>query len=145
MIEIVDWERHYENNRTRELKKMQWVPMPNRHDGDGYTQLLDHPRGAAHFGAWCALVEVASKCDVRGTLMRDGDKPHDEASLARITRIPEKVWKEALPRLLNIGWIKGYTIPHNGATFPQEGAGKSQVVAIELNGMERKGKEGRGS
>ena len=142
MIEIVDWNEHYENNRTRELKHMAWVPMPNRHDGDGYTQLLNHPRGAAHFGAWCALVEVASRCDVRGTLLRDGAKPHTEASLALMTRIPERVWREALPRLASIGWITGYGIPQDNAGIPQVAAPAPQVVAMELNGTEWNGKNG---
>ena len=130
-IEIVDWGKHYENNRTRELKKMGWVSMPNRHDGDGYTQLLDHPNGAAHFGAWCALVEVASRCHIggephnpagkyrdsvkydssdhphgRGLLMREKGEPHNSNSLERITRIPISVWDEAIPRLATIGWIR---------------------------------------
>jgi uncharacterized phage protein (TIGR02220 family) len=131
-IEIVDWDKHYENNRTRELKQMQWVPIPNRQDGDGYTELLDHKNGPSHFGAWCALVQVASRCDPRGTLLRDSAVPHDEASLARMTRIPFEVWKEALPRLLSIGWIKGYGIPHEGATIPHPSA---------MNGMEGNGKK----
>jgi uncharacterized phage protein (TIGR02220 family) len=139
-IQIVDWAKHYENNRTRELKKMAWVPMPNRHDGDGYTRLLDHPNGAAHFGAWCALVEVASRCDVRGTLVRKGGEAIDSGSLERMTRIPKVVWIEALPRLVIIGWIKGYTVSQEGATISQEGATPAQVVT--MNGMERKeGKE----
>ena len=121
-ITIVDWNVHYENNRTRELKHLAWVPMPNRHDGDGYTELVDHPNGAAHFGAWCALVEVASRCDERGTLLRRGAEPHDEASLARMTRLPESLWREVLPRLVSIGWITGYGIPHDGAEIPHEGA-----------------------
>jgi hypothetical protein len=121
-IEIIDWDKHYEINRTRELKKMSWVPIPNKLDGDGYTLLVEHPNGAAHFGAWIALVEVASRCDKRGTLMRDNRTPHDIASLQRITRIPVKIWQEALPRLVSIGWIKGYIIPQEGAVKPQGGA-----------------------
>ena len=130
-IEIVDWDIHYENYRTRELKKMAWVPMPNRHDGDGYTRLMDHPNGAAHFGAWCALVEVASRCESaidtgngtgryrdsgkydnskhphgRGLLMRKNGEPHDAISLERMTRVPVSIWDEVLERLVTIGWIR---------------------------------------
>jgi hypothetical protein len=150
MIEIVDWDKYYENNRTRELKQMQWVPMPNHHDGDGYTALLDHPNGTAHFGAWCALIQVASRCGNpaggcgntagRGILMRKGGEAHDPASLARITRIPETIWLEVLPRLVNIGWIKGYEIPQEGAGSSAES--RTQVrpsrAQGEWNGMERK-------
>src|SRR4051812_15271607 len=100
LYRIRDWSKHFENNRTKELKHMTWVPMPNKMDGDGYTELVTHPNGAAHFGAWCALVEVASKCGDRGTLMREGAKPHDSASLQRITRLPAAVFDEAIPRLV---------------------------------------------
>lgn len=124
LYRIRDWDRHFENNRTRELKKLSWVPMPVKHDGDGYTELLDHPNGAAHFGAWCALVEVAGKCDERGTLLRDTAEPHTAATLSRLTRIPVAVWDEALPRLVKIAWLEQVTpIPQETAALaPQEGA-----------------------
>jgi hypothetical protein len=158
---IVGWGKYYENNRTRELKRMAWVPMPNKFDGDGYTYLVDGPTGAACFGAWCALVEVASRCDVRGTLLRTGGAPHDSESLSRITRLPEKIWNEVLPILVSIGWIERYEIPQEGAGIPQEGAGIPQEgagipqegatavrpaphpSAMERNGTERNGKNNR--
>lgn len=145
---IRDWSKHFENNRTRELKELRFVILPNKHDGDGYTELLDHPNGAAHYGAWVAMVQVASKCDVRGTLMRDGDRPHDPASLSRLTRLPEKVFKEAIPRLVQVGWIE--PLPeHNqsDSTIPQEGA--TLNAASSRNGLpksapEQNGIEGNG-
>lgn len=106
---IVDWNIHFENNRTREMKSMDWVPMKNRMDGYGYVELVDHPNGAAHFGAWVAIVEIASRCPIRGTLMAltgKGETPHTPASLARISRIPAAIFEEALPRLAAIGWIE---------------------------------------
>ncbi len=30
---VVDWSKNYENNRTRELKRMTWLPLPNSFDG----------------------------------------------------------------------------------------------------------------
>lgn len=140
---IANWTKYYENNRTRELKKMAWVPMPNKFDGDGYTYLVDHENGAAYFGAWCALVEVASRCDVRGTLLRNGGLPHDAESLSRITRLPIELWDEVLPRLVSIGWIERYEIPQEGAGFPQEGATAPHPSANERNGTERNGKNGK--
>jgi hypothetical protein len=125
-LRVRDWTKHFEVNRTRELVSMTWLPIPNRQDGDGYTALLDHPNGAAHFGAWIALLEVASKCYPRGTLLRAiphvgagplfeaiphvGATPaqpeHDAASLSRVTRIAQTVFEEAIPRLLTIGWLE---------------------------------------
>lgn len=130
---------------------MEWVPIPNKMDGDGYTELLDHPNGAAHFGAWIAIVEIASKCKPRGTLLRaipqegavipqegaaipqEGARwlfvPHNSASLARISRIPRAMFDEVLPRLKVIRWVEYITpyqvdiqIPQEGASIPQEGA-----------------------
>jgi len=108
---IKDWNTHFENNRTRELKRLLWLPFPNKHDGDGYTELLNHKDGVAHFGCWCAICQVASKCDPRGTLLRDGERQHDSASLSRMTRIPIKMLKPAMERLVNIGWLETYDNP----------------------------------
>lgn len=143
---ISDWQDHFENNRTRQLQFMTWVPIPNRMDGDGYTELLDHPNGAAHFGAWVALVEVASKCHPRGTLVREGDRPYDIASLSRVTRIRGEVFDEAIPRLISIGWLTSQVVASStDTTITQASAGETQSSAPleERNGTERNGKRER--
>lgn len=105
MLKIRDWESTFENNRSREVKKLTYVCVPNKLDGDGFTELLDHKDGAAHYGCWVALLAVASRCEPRGTLSRDGARPHNVASLSRITRISEKLLRESIRRLLSIGWL----------------------------------------
>lgn len=132
-MRIAGWDEHFENNRTRELKVMRWVPLPNKFDGDGYTELVDHKNGAAHFGAWVALVQVASRCDPRGTLLRSCGKLHDPASLARITRIPKSTWEEALPRLVTLGWVTPSDISQEGAIISHP-----TDYGKEGNGMEGK-------
>lgn len=144
---VTNWDKRFENNRSRELKKLNWVPVPNFHDGDGYTELLDHPNGPAHYGAWSVLVQVASKCDPRGTLLRDGNRPHDLASLSRMTRVPVDVFKEAVERFIAIHWLElidvgepTYVIPHDGAGLSQDDAAMSHPPAV--NGREwKEGKE----
>lgn len=143
-LRIVGWEKHFENNRTRELKRLDWVPIPNKMDGDGYTELVDHPSGGAHFGAWCAIVEVASKCDPRGTLLREGAKPHDSTSLSRVSRIARETFDEVIPRLILIGWLewlvladKALTeIPHADRIKPHPDAEKRLTNGMEANGTE---------
>jgi len=93
---IKNWATLYENNRTRELKRLDWVPVPNNHDGEGYTLILAQQDGPALFGAWMAILQVASRCGKRGTLLRDTGKPHDAISLARLTRFPEDLMSRAL-------------------------------------------------
>ena len=132
---IVDWDSHFEINRSRDLKILHWVPVPNKMDGDGYTELIDHPDGASIYGAWIACVLVASKCDPRGTLLRDGNKEHNSASLSRITRIKEKWFDLMFERAVSIGWIEPYDNPALGCDNPALGC-------LEGKGMEQKGMEG---
>lgn len=149
---IVDWEKHFENNRTRELKSLGWVPIPNKHDGDGYTQVMEEDDGAAIYGAWISIVQVASKCDTRGVLMRDASRPHDARSLSRMTRVPITNIQRALDKCVSIGWLEtetvtvncdmtipqaGAVMSHSDAVAPQEGALK-EGKGMELNGMEKK-------
>jgi hypothetical protein len=104
---------------------MTWVPIRVNLAGDGYTELLNHPNGAAHFGGWIGLVEVAALCQPRGTLRRGNGKPHDAESLSRITRIPVDILAEAIPRLLNIGWLERETV----ASQQDDGAILQDTVA----------------
>lgn len=104
LIRVVDWDTLYENNRTKDVKKTSWVPVRNTMDNSGYVELLDHVNGPSHFAVWIAILQIASRCKVRGVLSRDG-RNHDPESLARISRIPQPVFEEAIPRLLSIGWI----------------------------------------
>jgi len=138
---IVDWDDHFEVNRTRELKTMVWVPVPNNLANDGYIQLVDHPNGAAHLGAWLAILEVASRCDPRGTLVRGSRtalRSHDFASLSRLTRLPASLFAEVVPRLIEeLGWMEEIELDYvfsmvNGgqtAEMSQAGAGLSHDAA----------------
>lgn len=130
-LRVVDWEKHFENNRTRELKNLSFVLVPNKMDGDGYTELLDHENGVAHFGIWISILEIASRCEIRGTLLRSSRttsaesrtqvrngaeqvpdtqncplRPHTPQSLGRISRMPAGLYDEAIPRLVEIGWLE---------------------------------------
>lgn len=134
---IKNWNKHYENNRTRELKTMQWVPIPNKLDDNGYTILMENENGAALFGAWIACVEIASRCEPRGTLLQDPDDPHTFASIARISRMPKELIEKMFDVCINkCKWIELIDL-QSGATIPQETATIPQDVA-------RKGREGKG-
>ena len=154
LYRVVDWEANYENNRTKELKHLTWIRMPTKHDGDGYTQLLDHPNAAAHFGALVAMVEVAGKCDPRGTLVRESGRPHTAESLSRMTRIPAVVFEEVIPRLvsIDIGWLEvvgcaaltegQQVIPHEGAAIPHVTPTLSREIREEESRVDKKRKKG---
>lgn len=130
LYRIVDWDVYYERHRTRELKQMIWVAIPTKMDGDGYTELVAHEDGAAHFGAWTAMVKLAARCTPRGTLQRTNGLPHDASSIARITRLPASVFEAVVPRVLAIGWLEDISdekpngaIPRDSAGIPRSSAG----------------------
>jgi hypothetical protein len=99
----------FETSESRKLKHLPWIALPTKQEGDGYTELMDHPNGCAHFGAWTAILQLAAKCSPRGALIRDlgGRKlAHDYKSISRITRVPESILAEAIPRLMELGWLE---------------------------------------
>ncbi len=103
---IADWAKIYEKAQSRAVKQWSWVAIPNKHDSDGYTRLLDHDHGVMHYGAWCLLVQVASKCEPRGVLWSTNRVPHTCESIGRITRVNPSVFREAIPRFIEIGWLE---------------------------------------
>ncbi len=112
---ITNWNTQFENNRTRQLRHMRWVPFPNKHDGDGYTELITGEHGPEDFCAFVLIAEVASKCEPRGVLVRSDGKPHTPASLSRMTRVSADIFERAINKLLHIGWLQTDT------PIPQEG------------------------
>jgi len=145
---IKNWSSNFENNRTRQMKFMTWIPVPNKHDGDGYTELVDHENGAAHLGCWLAILQVASKCHPRGTLLRNGDRPHDSRSISRITRLPQSLIEESLDRLVSedVGWMEVVAMQdvagqcHSSVTPASPSCGKvtTEEKRIEENRREEK-------
>jgi hypothetical protein len=159
LYRVRDWSKHFECNRTRELKTMTFVTLPTKQDGDGYSALVEHEDGAAHYGCWCALLCIAAKCSPRGTLLRDATTPHDAASLSRKSRIAVRHFRSALPRFVEIGWLESITveapeaaatgavngeIPHPPAGFPHQPAEKPQRPAGSRAHAEGTGREGKG-
>ena len=140
---VTNWSENFENNRTRKMKQMMWVPVPNKHDGDGYTELVDRDNGAEMLGAWLAILQVASKCAERGTLVRDNGTPHTPRTISRLTRLSEPVIKEAITLLCSkdVGWLQ---VVDNSEVAPSchEGARSAHPTDEEGNRMEWNGIEG---
>jgi hypothetical protein len=106
LYRIANWDSLYEVAQSRKIKgPLPWISLRTKHDGDGYTELLEHPDGPSHYAAWIALLQVAAKCEPRGSLLRDNSQPATSTVLARQTRIPAEVFEAAVPRLLAIGWL----------------------------------------
>ena len=140
---IRDWQRHFENNRTREMEKMRWVPVPNKHDGEGFQRIMQQKDGIVIYGCWHLILQVASKLRERGTLLRDDGTPITADTLALKTgwRRPQDFQRTLdFCSSAEMDWIERLSI--EGAEKPQATAEKPQEGA--RNGMEWKGMEGKG-
>ena len=171
-LRIRGWDKHYENNRSRELKRPEWLPLPNTFDGRGYMELCDHPAGMSHYGAWCMLLAAASRMPTRGLLLSDSGHPLTLKDVARMTRGSQRTFEEALPRLIEIGWVEevdvqpvegnadsevGSAVPSArlgsqdadksrlGAAIPQPGANMCRQKGKEKGKEKEKGNSGCGS
>ena len=144
LYKIRNWAALFENNRSRTVKDLAWVPIPNRHDGENFSLIMANENGAEIFAAWVLILQVASRCQPRGSLVRDNQKPHTAATLSIKTRAPEKWFKIALNFLESeTDWLEitddcqPPVIPPSGGCHPpdEEGNGKK--------GMEGNGKGGK--
>jgi len=149
---IRDWDEHFENNRSREIANTRWVPVPNKLDSHGYIELTmteedeDPVAGAARFGAWMTMVQVASRCERRGTLTRNNGKPHTARTLAVHTRLPEAVFKDTIAKCLELQWLEavddsdvsGVTAPNTPP--PPEAAGGCQPERQPSDALQKEGR-----
>jgi hypothetical protein len=116
MLRIRDWATVFENASSRKLTKLHWVAMPVDMSGAKYAELVTHERGAEHFAAWCAIVEIAANQDPRGSLPKAiGRNSHDVGgicqSLGRISHLPVRIFQEAIPRLIDdLQWIENIDV-----------------------------------
>lgn len=112
LYRVRDWEAHFENSRSRTYKRLDWVPIPNKHDGKGFRRLIAGEHGPALFAAWVLIVQVASKCPERGVLA-DEDGPLDADDLCLKTGCPAIVFEQAFEVLSSskIGWLEVEQLP----------------------------------
>jgi hypothetical protein len=96
LYKIRNWNALFENNRSRQVDKLTWVSIPNRHDGENFSNIVQHPEGAMIFSGFILMVEVASKCNPRGTLIKTDGTPHTPPSLSLKTRAPQKWFDSAI-------------------------------------------------
>ena len=126
VFKIKHWNSIFENNRSREIRNPSWVAMPNRHDTLGFRTLISRPNGVALYGAWCILVQVASRCNPHGTLVCNNGLPYTARSLSLKTGLSETLISECFDVLREpeIDWLE----TQEGAALPQEGAVAPQVA-----------------
>jgi len=107
---VANWGECYENNRSRKVKELAWVPIPNKHDGERYSRLMLRKDASQIFAAWILILQVASRCQPRGSLLRSDGTPHDSDSLSVKTRAPRAWFDLALPVLVEMKWLSSESV-----------------------------------
>lgn len=105
LYQIRNWDQHFEISQSRKATKLNWVAIPNKHDGKGFRKLMRLEDGISHYGVWVLLVQVASKCPERGVLV-DEDGPLTTEDLELKTGCPAEHFDAAFGPLCEIRWLE---------------------------------------
>jgi len=112
IYQIKDWDEHFENNRSRQVDKCNFICIPNKQSGMGLTRILAEKDGLAIYGAWHLITGACSQQHPpRDGWLTDTGKPDGlpwtEDDLAIKFRRDAKDFKRALDILTapKVGWI----------------------------------------
>ena len=94
LYQIANYDRFFENHKSRLVDRCSFVCVPNKHGGCGLSNLLSEPNGAAVYGIWMLILQVCSRqprprC---GYLTVDGTpngRRYSSAELANLFRRPQ--------------------------------------------------------
>jgi hypothetical protein len=106
LYKIRDWNRHFETSDSKRYKTVSWIKVQNKLHGRGLRRLLRLPDGAAVFGAFILICEVASTMPVRG-ILADEDGPLSVTDIADKLAVSSDLILRALDVCSSkgIGWI----------------------------------------
>lgn len=141
---IKDWNEHFENNKSREREKCSFCCVPNKQDGLGYGSLLAMENGEALYGAFVAVVLIASKQKKsngkgRSGWLTDTGLPDGCPLSARQMSVKCRFSAVTIQKMLDavssneIGWIE--RIDKSASQVPAE------CPSSALEGKEMKGKK----
>ena len=114
LYQIVGWNEHFENYKSRSVGKCSFVCVPNKHGGVGLTGLLmsePDPYGHAFYGVWQLMLQFCSrqKPPREGWLTADGRKDGPRmpaAEWARMFRCSPSLIRRTFRALESVRFIK---------------------------------------
>jgi hypothetical protein len=113
---IKDWDEVFEDYRSREVARLQWlICRVLDRKSDAYALLVAREGGVEAYGVFWALVLIAARCPRRGTLVDDRG-PLTIDRLAVKTRMPIAVIARAIEMLTDhdVGWLVQVDEPVHG-------------------------------
>ncbi len=128
VYKIKDWDKHFEKAQGKRADKVSWVPVPNKHDGKGYKRIMRRPDGLKIFACWVLIVQTASKCHPRGTLIDADGQPLTATDISDKTDAPVDEVAKAIEVLMgtDIAWIQSVPL----------GARSEQVCLQDITGQD---------
>lgn len=142
LYSIRRWNELFENAQSRAVENCRWVAIPNRHDGENFSKIMSEKDGAIIFSAWILMVQIASKCTPRGTLVKHDGSPHSSLSLSLKTRAPSVWFEKGFDYLENhTDWlyVKEFTSEQQQTDRRLSG----DCMATDSEGNGRNGMEGK--
>lgn len=87
VYQIVAWDRHYENSRSRDVDQCSFVCVPNKQHGMGFKYIMAEPDGPSIYGIWNLILGLCSQ----QRLHYDPNKPPD-ANGKKVILFPRDGW-----------------------------------------------------
>lgn len=116
--QVANWDKHFENERSRSRKHCSFVCVPNKQHGMGFSRIMAEKDGSAIYGVWHLVLGACSQQENRnGWLTSDGEPtgiPWGVEDLSLKFRRPQSEISRALDLLSSpkVGWI----VIHNSLT-----------------------------
>jgi hypothetical protein len=146
LYRIKNWEELYENHMTRKLVRLNWVPIPNKHDGLTFRRITKNAKACDILCAFILMVQLASKTmpkERRGYLERNGI-PLSPDDMGDSTGFSGDCFKTAIEFFLENGsdWIEEINVKSpdvsgespDASGFPPAERKKEGNERIEENG-----------
>lgn len=143
LLQIVDWDLHFENDRSRTRDRCSWLCVPNKQHGMGFSYLMKEPDGTAIYGMFHLILGACSqqRKPRQGYLTDDGTatgQPWTADDLfVKFRRPPEEI-NRAIEVLISkkIGWLRDAALPpHSPPTdCPQTANSNGATELVQVTG-----------
>ena len=97
---ISNWDLNFENAESRKRSRLGWLPVPIKHDGEHYQEMMEQRNGEEIFGVWNGIIQLAAKCPRRGYLIKANGQAYDVKGIASRLRMKERAVKRGVEFLL---------------------------------------------
>src|SRR5689334_3121771 len=108
-LRVKNWQEDFEISQSkRVVGPLSWVPLPTRQDGLKFSRLMRRKDGVTVFGTFILLLEIAARCEPRGSFLTKNGKMMTSSDFAEMSRAPRAVFDRAVKVLISeeIGWLE---------------------------------------